>query len=66
MAEVRGVVVSANQFNGYNPPVYKVKPGERVLSAKLRRESGNQLTLYLAVADSGPGSGVSRRRDTSA
>lgn len=49
MAEVRGVVVSTNQFGGYNPPVYHPKPGERILSAELRRESGNQLTLYLAV-----------------
>jgi len=46
---VRGVVVSENQFGGYNPPKYEVKFGERVLSAELKRESGNQLTLYLTV-----------------
>lgn len=49
MASVRGVVISENQFNGYRPPVYEIKKGERILSAELKRESGNQLTLYLAV-----------------
>jgi len=46
---VRGVVVSENQFGGYNPPLYEVKEGERVLFAELKRESENQLTLYLTV-----------------
>jgi len=46
---VRGVVISKNQFSGYDPPSYEVKPYERVLSAELKRESGNQLALYLTV-----------------
>lgn len=54
---VRGVVISCNQFNGYNPPSYELQEGERVLSAELRPESGNALVLYLAVegpSDVGP------------
>jgi hypothetical protein len=49
MTNVRVVVVSENQFHSYKAPRYDLKPGETVLSADVKRESGNQLTLYLAV-----------------
>jgi hypothetical protein len=54
MASVRGIVISENQFNGYKPPGYELKDNERILSAELKRESGNQLTLYMAVETSEP------------
>lgn len=49
MRSVVGVIVGKNQFNGYDPPVYEVRPGEKILSAELKRGDGNMLLLYLAV-----------------